>query len=104
MADPKLVVVREPTNRVVTSRTVQKVVIDTPGPQGPPGVPGAVTRYSQSFSSASTVIVVHNLNTTTPEVSIWVGNIDVDADISYGDPNTVTIAFGSPQTGRIGVI
>lgn len=112
MPAPTLVVIRQPIQRIVAQRVVQKVVAErftnrvvtsSPGPQGPQGIPGGGIRYEQSFSAASTVIVSHNLNLTSPDVVIWVGDKLVDADVDYGSTNSVTVAFGSPQTGRIGV-
>lgn len=106
MPTQTLLVIREPIKKVVSQRVANRVITASPGPQGPPGPQGTAggAKYSQSFTAASTVIVTHNLNTTTPDVVIWVGNAEVEADIFYGDPNTITVAFGAPQTGRIGVI
>lgn len=112
MPTPTLVVIRylvqkivaeRTTNRVVAERLTNKVVSSSPGPQGPPGTPAPSPRFEYAFSGASTVIVPHNLNLTSPDVVIWVGDKLVDADVDYGSANSVTVAFGSPQTGRIGV-
>lgn len=112
MPTPKLVVIRQPVQKVVAQRVVQRVVAErftskivtsSPGPQGPQGLPAPSPRFEYPFTAASTIIVPHNLNLTSPDVVIWVGDKLVDADVDYGNANSITVAFGSPQTGRIGV-
>jgi len=89
---------------------------------------GSVDRYTQSFSNSSEWTVNHNLNNSTPNVTVW-----QDADV-YGfgvqafgttpfggstgtsrtmsstgtvtveDSNTVKVAWGSKQYGAVAVI
>jgi hypothetical protein len=49
--------------------------------------------------NASTMTVTHNLNTTTPQVSIWdaASNALVLSGITVANPQSISIEFGSPS-------
>lgn len=53
---------------------------------------------------ATTWTVVHGLNTLTPDVSVWVGNVLVDAPLEVIDANTLAVGpFPSAETGSVSV-
>lgn len=106
-----LVVLREPVKYVAVTRPapslvslerhVSSVVIQTPGPQGPPGSGGGSgARFEQSFTTTSVVVVNHFLG-YDPHVSVIVGGESIDTDIVYGSVNQVTVTFASPRSGKV---
>lgn len=87
-------------NIVTVEPNSYSVTVATPGPQGAPGTLGSDAYFEQDFSSASTIIVDHNLN-KYPAVTVIVGGVEVEADITYNSLDQVTVDVGSPNTGKI---
>ena len=59
--------------------------------------------FNQNISAESWV-VNHGLNTTSPEVTIWINNELVQADsVNIVDSNTVVIYFSMPVQGSVSV-
>lgn len=116
----KLTSTSSPSNRVIVTSTpvsvlvspgVQvietitesvEVIITSPGPQGPPGPPGPAggATFEQDFVNASTVLAVHGLG-RYPGVVIIIDGIEVEADVTYNDINSVTVVFGTPYSGKL---
>lgn len=100
-----------PTNQVIindndtdvtveTSETI--VVIETPGPQGPPGPTGGGSFYylhTQGTPSTSWT-VNHNLG-AVPNVSVLVGGVTVSGvRIDHASNNQTVITLNIPSSGK----
>lgn len=73
-----------------------------PGPQGPPGLPGAAgsVYIHDQVSPASNWIITHNLNHYVSAVIIPTGETQSHvADVFQNSLNSATIVFPSPITG-----
>jgi hypothetical protein len=80
---------------------VPRTEVDIPGIQGPPGVGGGLgSRVEEPFTSASVIVVNHNLG-YHPVVYVIIGNEDVGADIVHSSVNQLTVTLGTPQTGKV---
>lgn len=63
-----------------------------------------IKRFSDSFTSETSYIVNHNLNTTTPNMTVFNSSGEVIfPDITINDANSLTLEFGSAETGSIEV-
>lgn len=96
------ITVEEDVTRITLTTSPTNVVIQSPGPQGPPGAdgsPGARYEHIQSAPS-STWVINHNLG-FYPISEILISNEPVDADIAHNSVNSLTVTFPSPQTGRV---
>lgn len=65
-----------------------------------------VKRYSESFTGETTgYTVAHNLNTTTPDVTVYdnTGVLVTPSNITVTDANTVTIDFALSTSGNVEV-
>lgn len=67
------------------------------GPQGPSGPIGSVYHHTQS-TPATTWVVNHNLG-FHPHVSVWVGAVEVSAEVVNITTNIVHVLFDEPMTG-----
>jgi hypothetical protein len=59
---------------------------------------GGVFNHVQS-TPAAVWTIIHNLTSPYPDVNIVVNGEKVDANVSYPEPQTVLITFGTPQVG-----
>jgi hypothetical protein len=64
------------------------------------------TAIHDQETASATWTVVHNLNTGSPLVQVYdtTGNMLIPGEITPTDNNTVSISFGSPETGRVVVM
>lgn len=70
-----------------------------PGPQGPPGASGTdAFEHVQSTPSASWVIAIPLSFGRRPNVDVYVGDVQVEADVTATSLN-VNIQFPSPTSG-----
>ena len=71
------------------------------GPTGPTGLNGAAN-YSQSFTSATSVSLTHNLGSSNVVVACYNGSdqLIVPNSITVASSSAVTVTFSAAQTGR----
>jgi hypothetical protein len=94
-------------NRVTVVRPATSALsVAAPGPQGPPGpagpsgaAGGSVYTHDQS-SPAGSWIVTHNLGRVAFITVVDSAGREVLADIDQSDPNTASIVFATPTSGR----
>jgi hypothetical protein len=102
MADEIVVVVDDsPISVDITEQTVEVTISGAPGPpgeQGEPGVDGDKNYLFTQASPSSTWVITHNLNKYVA-VTVIVGGIEVDAEVTYNSVNSVTVSFSSPESG-----
>ncbi|GAA4626650.1 hypothetical protein GCM10023196_035740 [Actinoallomurus vinaceus] len=71
------------------------------GPQGPIGpAGGAVFVYDRNGVPASTWIIAHNLNRLVHVTVVLDSGEEITADVAQGSPNTCTITFAQPTSGK----
>lgn len=93
-------------NEVSITKVSQEVGLTSPGPQGPPGPqgnPGAAGGSVTLFTTndpASTWAVTHNLNRPVFVTVLNSAGEQVFPDIDQSDPNTVSIIFATPVSGK----
>lgn len=65
--------------------------------------PPSVRSFAQSFTSATTVTVIHNFGTLSVVVSVWssAGDSITPQSITANDANSVTVTFGVPLSGLV---
>ena len=104
MSDEVVVVLRNEVLTVVKNEN--GLTLKSPGvqgPMGPQGVPGAaggtVVSLDQS-TPASTWIINHNLNRPVFVTVLNSAGEQVFADVDQSDPNTVSIIFATPVSGK----
>ncbi|MBJ7347287.1 MAG: collagen-like protein [Thermoleophilaceae bacterium] len=68
------------------------------GPQGPQGIPAAAFVHTQS-SASTEWIVSHNLG-FHPDIAVFVGGTEVDAEIIHVDLNQSRVYFAAAQVGE----
>ena len=57
--------------------------------------------YTQSFTSATTVTVTHNL-LKKPSVTVWDSSGDeIECDVHHNSSNTLTLTFSAAFTGTV---
>lgn len=75
---------------------------------GSPSGGGGVSKYSTTFSSATTVTVTHSLGTSNVLVQVFDNSSPpvyiIPAGIEITNSNTVTITFAASQSGSVVVI
>jgi hypothetical protein len=77
------------------------------GATGATGQDSGLIRYTQSFSSASTLWnVTHNLNSTDVTWALYDTNdvALIPSSVDTTDPNTMVVTFGVARAGRVVVI
>lgn len=82
------------------------LVATSGGALGTQGQTTILSKYTQSFSSATSVTVSHDLNTTAVTVQVFSSSgVQVIPDVvTITDANTVTLAFTDAFTGTVVVI
>ena len=88
-----------PSAPVPSQVTIVRGPEGPPGPPGPAGPPGGALFVHDQTTPANPWIIEHNLN-RFPHVTLIMNDIAVEADVSYGDLNHVTISFPNPSTGK----
>jgi hypothetical protein len=93
-------------NEVVVEKPTTVLELTAPGPQGPvgpqgsPGAAGGSVVSLNQTEPAGTWIIEHNLNRP---VFVTVLNSDGDqilTEVDQSDPNTVSIIFATPTSGK----
>ena len=89
------------TNVQIVHYSITRVGSGPEGPQGPPG-PGADLSYVHTQTPlATTWTVAHNLG-KYPSVSVVdSGGNELLPDVTHLDVNTLTVTFGSPNSGKV---
>jgi hypothetical protein len=70
------------------------------GPQGPPGESGDAN-FTQSFTSAASVTVNHNLGKYPAVTVMDSAGDEVEGDIDYVSINTIRLNFSAPFSGVV---
>lgn len=106
MSEPvELVVVQENTS-VIVQKVASGLALTSPGPQGirgPQGAPGAAGGSVVEFHTddpAGTWAITHNLNRLVFVSVVDSTGRELLADIDQSDPNTVSIQFATPTSGK----
>ena len=93
-------------NEVEVVKVNQEVGLTSPGPQGPPGpqgnpgaAGGSVYIHNQS-SPAGSWIVNHNLGRLAFISVFNSAGEQIITDIDQSDPNTASISFATPTSGK----
>lgn len=97
------VVVTRSSRPVTVIQKTSGVTVNSQGPQGPPGIQGPAggSFYAEEdFSSTSSVVFNHNLN-GYPSITVIIGGISVEADITYNSVNQVSVLFATSQSGKV---
>lgn len=87
-------------------KDVNNLLLESPGPQGPAGpqgLPGAAGGSVVAFTQASpagTWVITHNLNRLVFVTVVDATGRELLADIDQSDPNTVSITFATPESGK----
>ena len=68
------------------------------GPQGPAGV---VEEYSNTYASASSWVVNHNLGKYPVVTVLSPGNVEVEAEVVHSSVNQLTVYFAAPYAGKV---
>lgn len=93
-------------NEVTVSNVSNAVELTSPGPQGPAGPQGAAGSSGGSVTlfttndPASTWAVTHNLNRPVFVTVLNSAGEQVFPDVDQSDPNTVSIIFATPTSGK----
>lgn len=93
-------------NEVSITKVSQEVGLTSPGPQGPPGPqgnPGAAGGSVVIFTAndpAATWAINHNLNRLVFVTVVDSTGREVLPDVDQSDPNTVSIIFATPTSGK----
>jgi hypothetical protein len=102
----EVTVVLEPQEVGVT-RLTTTLNLNAPGPQGPRGpagpagaAGGTVFEHTQS-APAGNWIVTHNLNRPVFVTVLNSAGEQILTDIDQSDPNTVSIVFATPTSGKV---
>lgn len=93
-------------NEVSITKVSQEVELTSPGPQGPPGpqgnpgaAGGSVYIHTQS-SPAGSWIVNHGLNRPAFITVLNSAGEEIITDVDQSDPNTASIIFATPTSGK----
>lgn len=70
------------------------------GPTGPQG-PSGLEDFEQSFASATTWTVNHNLGRFPIATILTTGNVEMDAQIVHMSNNQLIVHFASPIAGSV---
>lgn len=106
MSEPEELVVIKESTEVVVQKTSSGLALTSPGPQGiqgPQGVPGAAggsVVESDQNTPAATWIITHNLNRPVFVTVLDSSGSQVFTDVDQSDPNTVSITFATPTSGK----
>lgn len=105
-SDQILVVAEPAVVEVVTAATQGPTGAQGPdgdaGPQGPPGADGVGdATFRQSFSSATSVVVIHNLGKYPDVVFQDTAGTPYEVEIIYDSLNQLTANWNIPITGTI---
>lgn len=71
------------------------------GPRGPRGADGSDKHYEQTFTSAASVTVMHNLGKIPAVTVIDSANDEVVGDIQYINSNQLIVSFSAPFSGVV---
>jgi len=102
MSNPSVTVIRS-SRPVTVTQTINGVFVASPGPQGPPGPagpPGGSFYAEEDFVTTSSVVFNHNLG-SYPNITILIGGVVVEADVTHNSVNQVSVLFATPQTGKV---
>lgn len=99
MTHPEEITIETVANEVTVQTVVNQVTIAARGPQGipgPEGPPGAASgSFTQSFTDANFVAVVHNLG-FYPNVAVIVNGEEIAGfDITHLNVNQLTVSWNS---------
>lgn len=88
---------------IVDDTTVEVAVIGPPGPPGPPGPSGTGAHHVHTQATpAVTWTVNHDLGYPPSVQVILAGGESTDGvDITHIDDNSLTVGFGSAQSGKV---
>lgn len=110
----EVTIVLEP-NEVAVTQVVNSLDLTAPGPQGPrgpagadgapgadglPGAPGGAFYVHTQSSPAGSWVVQHNLNRVAQISVLGDDGHQILADIDQSDPNTASIIFATPTSGK----
>lgn len=96
----------EPTGRTVTvvATPEHTLQVGTPGLQGPPGpigpAGGDVFVYDRNGVPASQWVIEHDLGRLVHVTVVLDSGEEITTDVIQGDPNTCTITFAQPTSGK----
>lgn len=92
---------------VIVVRETERLLVSSPGPQGPAGPQGAPGTGSGTYfrhdqvSPAATWIVNHNLGVYIGATIFDSLGRQVYADVVQGSPNQTTVTFPAPTVGSL---
>ncbi len=104
--DVNEVVIAKQVTDLDVVQVVQEVALTAPGPQGPrglqgpAGVPGGAFLVHEQPSPAGSWIVNHNFGRPVFVTVLNSAGRQVLADIDQSDPNTASIIFATPTSGK----
>lgn len=88
-----------PNNNVVVTEVVNSVIVQSPGPQGPPSDPATIF-YTHTQSVSSDVWTInHNLGGNPTAVVLDSAGTQCEGTFSYPSNDTMIITFTSAFTG-----
>lgn len=106
MSEPEELVVVQEDTKVEVTKVSSGLTLTAAGPQGirgPQGVPGAaggsVIEHTQSVPAA-TWTITHNLNRIAFVRVVDDSGDEIISDTDQSDPNTVSITFATPTSGK----
>lgn len=101
--------IQEAGGQVVTVETTPTVQLDVnavgiqgpAGPQGPTGPAGGdIFVYDRAGVPASQWVIAHNLGRVAHVTVVLDSGEEITTDVDQSDPNTCTIVFAQPTSGK----